>query len=211
MVGHRLTELPLYLYNKSNMPLDKETQEKIKKIWDSKKDEKKLHRIFMEDLGDFYDVNHFDHKSKEWLQFLQMAGEWIKDDKRDRMEHDLETLTEDGILKIQEDNRKRTVLMLREILNSYEKNPNKFKTISITEVRKWYKTIQSMEEAMKRTHISRGKLKLEAVRTLMPYNQLEKLPPDKLKKLKEQVNASFDRISQLRGEGEDGPAVAPTG
>lgn len=94
-------------------------------------------------------------------------------------------------------------LFLRE-LKLIQKFPRKMTGKSIDKLTRLYATIRSETEAAKRTKIARGKLKLEAVRTLLPYQRILELPLEEIKKLKENVNASFNRLLQLKSGREDG-------
>ena len=82
------------------------------------------------------------------------------------------------------------------LIGDYENEDNPIHlSFKIGEIRRMYGAIQSLEEKMKMTSIARGKLKLDAVRTLLPYKRMN---PEELLALKEKLNESFDRIIKLK-------------
>jgi len=95
------------------------------------------------------------------------------------------------------------ILILRDLIENYDglEDPIR-KALTIGEVRRMYNAIQSLEEKMKMTEISRGKLKLEAVKTLLPYQRMS-LP--QILELKEKLNESFNRIIKLKSGEPVGP------
>lgn len=184
-----------------------ETKEEIRKIWLAHKDELSLKEIYLKHLGNFFDVASWTSNHPDWLLFIKMSGEFNKELRTQEIERELETITDEEVLEVQDKNRKRAILMLREVLNAYEKNPNKFKKINISEVRNWYKTIQSIEETIKRTYLQKSKLKLDVAKSfILPYRRLSL---EELKELKEKINAGIDEVIRIKtGGGFDGDRPA---
>ena len=116
-------------------------------------------------------------------------------------------MTDEEAEELQDKNRKKMIFILNELITGYGETDSPMKkAFGIGEIRRMYNSIQSLEEKMKMTEISRGKLKLEAVKTLLPYQRMS-LP--QILELKEKLNESFDRIVKLKsGElvGPDAPA-----
>lgn len=162
--------------------------------------------IFQEHLKDYFDTSKI--PSKDWIFFIQKAKLWQKEIKKREMEN----LSDEAVETIQEGNRKKTVVLLRKLLEKYEKNKNFFKNITVREISLLYKIIQSAEEAMRRTELAKSKLKLDVVKTFfLPY---AKYSPEELEILKKQLDVAFQRILRIaKGEkgGENGQDGAGTG
>ena len=193
------------------IPNVKEKVEEVKKIWLEKKDAMTTSQLYKQFLGDYFDVANWSINQKDWLFFLIWIRDWKKAIKAEKKEEDisqeLEKLTDEEIELVQERNRKRMILILRDLIENYKtlEDPIR-KALTIGEVRRMYNAIQSLEEKMKMTEISRGKLKLEAVKTLLPYQRMSLM---EILQLKQKLNESFDRIIKLKsGEpvGQDTPA-----
>lgn len=182
-----------------------DTQEKrdeVKNIWLKHKDEIKAREIYEKYLGAYFDLPN----PADWPVFVTMIRTWNQEIKKADRAREMESLDEEGIANIQLQNQRKMILLLRDLINDYETNPSKFKGIG--EISNFYKTIQQLEEQIKRTEIQKGKLKLEAVRTLLPYQRLT-LP--ELLELKEKFNESFDRIIRLKSAPESSAKpVGPT-
>lgn len=88
-------------------------------------------------------------------------------------------------------------LFLRE-LRMVQANPKRLKDKMITKLTRLYSVIRSDRDSIEKLKIARGKLKLEAVRTLLPYHQMKDMPIDEIISLREKVNESFKRVLQLR-------------
>ncbi len=172
----------------------KEKKEEIKKIWLEHKADMLLGNIFKEFLGSYFDVS-FVKSNPDWLFLLQWYKEWKKEERLEGVEDELKTMTDEKADEIQNKNRQRMILMLRTTLDTYEKSPKKVMTTGVSEIRQLYRAIQSLEEVKKRTDIARGKLKLDTVRTLLPYNRAT---TEELLTIKEKVNESFNRILKLK-------------
>ncbi|MCD5384848.1 MAG: hypothetical protein LRZ94_00850 [Candidatus Pacebacteria bacterium] len=189
---------------------DIEKKEKeVKDIWLANRAFKKAREIYDELLvPKYFNVRKKTGAGggKDWAFFMFWIRRWKKEEKGVLIKQEVDMLPDDKVEKMLIQNRKRTVLMLNRILKDYEKHKSRYKNVDIKEVSRLYQIIRNTEEAVKRTEIARGKLKLETVRTLLPYNQLLKMSPEKFEELRKQVNASFDRILQLREGEQDGQA-----
>ncbi len=180
------------------IPNVKEKKAEVKKIWLQHWKVMKPSDIYKEFLGAYFDVANYGVSQDDWRYYIRWLREWQNEEKKKEIEKQTSELSDEDILLIQNRNRKRMILMLDAILKKYVENPKKLDTVGIEEVRRWYKALQSIEEAIKRTQISKGKLGLDAARTfLLPYN---KLTPEELAKLRFQLNESIDRILELKSE-----------
>jgi len=181
-----------------------EKEEEVKKIWLEYKDKLKAKKIFFQFLGNYFDVSNYSEKTPireqlkdpDWAFFMHWVREWRREEKREKMKREAGEMTDEQAEELQNLNRKKAIIMLRDILLKYEKNPNFFQNISARDVTLIYKTIQDAEEAMRRTKIARSKLGLEAARTFfLPY---QRMSLEELKFLKDNLDVSFERILQLR-------------
>jgi len=174
----------------------------------------KTSQLYQQFLGDYFDVAQLSHNNKkDWLFFLVWVGVWRREIKRkeqeEKLERDMQELTDEEIEMVQERNRKKMILILSGLIENYETldDPIK-KAFTIGEVRRMYNAIQTLEEKIKMTEISRGKLKLEAVKTLLPYQRMS-LP--QILELKNKLNESFDRIIKLKSGEPVGPDASVNG
>jgi len=193
------------------IPDVKTKEEEVKKIWLEKRGEMKTGEIYKTFLGDYFDTANWSINNKDWLFFLSWIRDWQKKIKKEEQENRAEEaakgLTDEEAEELQDKNRKKMIFILNELIMEYGETDSPIKkAFGIGEIRRMYNSIQSLEEKMKMTEISRGKLKLEAVKTLLPYQRMS-LP--QILELKEKLNESFDRIVKLKsGEpvGPDAPA-----
>lgn len=195
-----------------NPNITPEKKEEIRKLWLEKVEGGGMGTkdFYIKFLGDYFDVANWSQRSKDWWLFLIWVRDWKKKIKKirneERAKEDAKGLTDDRVEEIQSQNRKKMIVMLSNLLMDYGKLDIKAKeTFNAEEIRRMYTAIQTLEERMKMTDISRGKLKLEAVRTLLPYQRMS-LP--EILQLKEKLNESFDRIVKIKGGkpvGEDAP------
>lgn len=178
-------------------------KEEVKKIWQESYETMRTSDLFRQLLGDYFDVANWSISNKDWLFFLVWVREWkgaIKKKKEvEEVRERLRDLSDEEVEEIQAKNRRKMIVMLSRLIEEYEssgedKNVRK-KAISIAEIRRMYNSIQSLEEKMKMTQLSKGKLKLETVRTLLPYQRMT-LP--QTLELKSKLNESFDRIVKLK-------------
>lgn len=191
----------------------KEKEEEVKKIWLEKKELMSASHLYKQFLGDYFDVANWSINDKDWLFFLIWIRDWKKaikaEEKEEDISQELEKLTDEEIELVQERNRKRMILILEDLIENYEKLDDPIrKALTISEVRRMYNAIQSLEEKMKMTEISRGKLKLEAVKSLLPYQRMS-LP--QILELKQKLNESFDRILKLKSGEPVGPDASIDG
>lgn len=194
-----------------------EKKEEIRKLWLEKVEngEMKTTQFYKEFLGDYFDVASFGKHSKDWWFFLIWIRDWKKKIKKAKDEEEIKEkmkgLTDEQVEEIQDQNRKKMIVILSKLIANYEELPEEAafkKTMDIAEIRRMYSSIQSLEEKIKMTDISKGKLKLEAVRTLLPY---QRMPLPEILKLKEKLNESFDRIIKLKSGESVGPDAPVNG
>lgn len=185
-------------------------EEKVRAVWEKHKDEElRLSEVFQKYLGEHFDVSYVKGNS-DWLVFMSWWSSWTKKEraakKQEKAAEKMRGLSEEAIEEIQDSNRKKMIIMLSNLLEGYSKEGDVFKkTMSISEIRRLYKSIQDLEEKKKMTQIARGKLGLETVKILLPY---QRMSLEQLLALKEKFNESFERILKLKsGEpaGPDGP------
>jgi len=188
----------------------KEKEEEVKAIWLEHRDKMATNSLYKKFLTPYFDTTSWKVTNKDWLFFISWVRDWKKVEKKEKRDQEvkeqMKNLTDEGIEELQRMNRKKMIVALSNLLKEYEDTDSPMKkAFGIGEIRRMYKAIQSLEEKMKMTEISRGKLKLDAVRTLLPYKRLK---PEELLALKEKINESFDRIIKLKsGEsaGRSGP------
>lgn len=172
---------------------DKKTE--VHKIWLKYQNKLHAHELYSKYLGAYFDVKNWSRKSKEWMFYLVWVREWQKDL---RKEYRAEAVSEERVEEAQIQNRRRMILILSHLIDAYEEAEGKDSRntkFPISELLKMYNSIQTLEERMKMTQISKGKLKLEAVRTLLPY---QRLTAPQIIELKSQLNESFERILKLK-------------
>lgn len=166
-------------------------EKEVKEIWEKEKNNKSAHRIYQEDLKKYFDGNQ-----KDWMFLMNWIKIWKRREVQNEITEGAKTMTDEGALELQNENRKRAILMLSRVLGEYGKNPKSFKNIPINQISKLYQTIQSLEEASKRTELAAFKEKRETVRMFLPY---QRMSFEQLQVLQQLLNASFARILQLRG------------
>jgi len=190
-----------------------EKKEEVKKIWLEYREKMSASQIYKQFLGNYFDVANWSNNNSDWLFFLIWVRDWKKaikaEEDEKKINGEMEKLTDEEIEMVQEKNRKKMILILEDLINNYENldDPIK-KALTIGEVRRMYNAIQTLEEKMKMTEISRGKLKLETVKTLLPYQRMS-LP--EILKLKEKLNESFNRIVKLKSGEPVGPDAPVNG
>lgn len=180
-----------------------EKEKEVKTIWFENRDKMPSKEIFVNLLKDYFNGEDIGSKlrvNKDWLFFLSWIRKWRgvekKKEQEERTKDKLENLTDEKIEKLQSMNRKKMIVILSNLIENYEKETNPVHlSFGIGEIRRMYGAIQSLEEKMKTTEIARGKLKLDAVRTLLPYKRMS---TEELTALRGKLNESFDRINKLK-------------
>jgi len=178
----------------------KEKEKEVKEIWLEHRDNMSASEIYKKFLHPYFDTANWTIHQKDWFFFMIWIRGWKKVEKKERRDiaaqEKLDSLTDEGIEEIQSMNRKKMIVILSDLIADYEIVEDSIKkAFSLTEIRRMYKDIQSLEEKMKTTEIARGKLKLDAVRTLLPYKRMS---PEELTALRGKLNESFDRINKLK-------------
>jgi len=180
-----------------------EKEKEVKTIWFENRDKMPSKEIFVNLLKDYFNGEDIGSKlrvNKDWLFFLSWIRKWRgvekKKEQEERIKDKLENLTDEKIEELQSMNRKKMIVILSNLIENYEKETNPVHlSFGIGEIRRMYGAIQSLEEKMKTTEIARGKLKLDAVRTLLPYKRMS---TEELTALRGKLNESFDRINKLK-------------
>lgn len=180
-----------------------EKEKEVKTIWFENRDKMPSKEIFVNLLKDYFNGEDIGSKlrvNKDWLFFLSWIRKWRgvekKKEQEERTKDKLENLTDEKIEELQSMNRKKMIVILSNLIENYEKETNPVHlSFGIGEIRRMYGAIQSLEEKMKTTEIARGKLKLDAVRTLLPYKRMS---TEELTALRGKLNESFDRINKLK-------------
>ena len=175
-----------------------EKEEEVKAIWEKYKDTERAKEIFLNRLNSYFEPKL---GTKDWITFIIWIRNWkgIKPIRGRKVQKEAESMTDEQAEEIQNLNRKKAIIMLRNILSKYDRNPNFFQNLTAKDITLIYKTIQDAEEAMRRTKIAKSKLGLEAAKTFfLPY---QRMSPEELKLLKEQLDVSFERLLQLRAPG----------
>lgn len=178
-------------------------QKELRKIWVEFHEDLTLREIFDEEMSEFFDsAGGTDFKSVEWLTLVSFAAKWTRELKKAKKKERREEVKGQSVEDIQDGNRDRMILLLRSILNQYEDEPKALKNISLSDVKSLYKIVQDLEEVKKKTEIERGKLKLDAIKTVLPYGRLK---PEALEALQTKLIGSFNRIRDF----EEGKLVTP--
>ncbi len=173
-------------------------KDEIHKIWIENKDKMSASELYKTFLGDYFDVANYTFKHSDWLFFIKWVRKW-KDEISITGAKKAEDLDDEELENIQDNNRKRMIIIMESVLKKYENDPKKMENIPIEEVRRLYKAIQSIEESMKRTQIAKGKLGLDTAKAiLLPYARMN---PKSLLALKEQLNESLNRIIEIKSKG----------
>lgn len=188
------------MIGKNSLFKTKEEEERVKaevkKIWEKYKDVESLKDIFLKRLNDYFPNPKI--LSKEWTTFIRWTSTWTKNERLIKRRKMVEEMSDEDIEKIQNANRKMTILLLRDILDKYHKNPKSLKNLTPKDITLIYKMIQQAEDAIAKTKIAKSKLGLEAAKTfLFQYNRLSE---DELKNLKNKIEESFTRLIESKNE-----------
>jgi hypothetical protein len=141
------------------------------------------------------------HRSWRRYDFYELCDKIERHKVREGMEESPPTAEETE--KNIEIARATAIALFAKELKELELNPKKWTGQTIDKLTRLYKVIREETEAAERTKIAKGKLKLEAVRTLLPY---QRMPLAELLKLQAEVNAAIEQIKQLKN-GESGEVV----
>jgi len=184
-------------------------EEEVRDIWSKRSAEGwKLQDIFFKLLHPYFDTTQRTTKAnKEWMFFMRWVRKWKKENRENYADEMVKNLDDEEIEETMAQNRKKMIVLLSLMLKEYGSHPEKLRGTSINEINRLYRNIKAADEAAERTRVQRGKLGLEAAKTfLLQYNRM---PVEELKKLKEKLNASFDRVIQLKaGESDAGAGQA---
>lgn len=179
----------------------------LREIWLANKEKKSLD--LFKCFGDYFDVESgvryegAKGPKQDWIHFMvfhrKFLREWREEHRDEIVEKKLSEMDNEEIDELQDTNRKRMILMLKEVLDDYDRakegNKKVLMRINLSEIRQLYTSIQTLEEKKKMTAISKGKLGLEAVKTFLPYQCLS---IEEILQLKEKINESIERIVQTK-------------
>lgn len=180
------------------IPNIKSKEPEIKEIWVEERAKGVSNRdIFFNQLNDYFDTSRTVREGNaDWALFIRWIGKWKKEDIQEMANKMSENITDEASDDLMDQNRKRMIVLLNLMLLEYEKNPLKLKLTDINEINRLYKNIKSADEAIERTKIQKGKLGLDVAKTLLfPYHRMS---VEDILKLKESLNASFERILKLK-------------
>jgi len=174
-----------------------EQKQEIKKIYEAGIKEGRSNFEIFQTLIKFYpEANKPVRGNSDWFKFIKLVGPWKKE--AEEKERDRE-ISDDEAEEIQNQNRKKTITLLARFISDAQKNPKGIKDWELSKIMSFYKTIQSAEEAKKKTDIARNKIKSKSKRTIFPYKRLS---DEEINNLQKEINESFTRIRQDRA-GED--------
>jgi hypothetical protein len=190
-----------------------EDQQKAKSIWLVWREKLPTKEIFLRYMGEFFKITNGQVGGRgddrmEFLKYLSTVAGWKREMVTEQLGKEMETISDEEIIEVQNKNRKKLILILRNVLNQYERNPDLLKNLGVTEISSLYRIVQSAEEAAKRTELSQKRLKLEAVRAILPYHRL---PVEELKKLKDSFVNGIDQIIKLKSGEPVGRSETETG
>lgn len=191
------------VYWTENSPKTEREYQDVKRIWFEYRDKLKPMYIFNNMLVPKYFPHTKQDNRAGFLYFMGQMRRWRAEERDNILSQDVtvaDSLSDEKIENMLKNNRARTILMLSRILDDYEKHPRNYKKVPIGEVTRLYGVIKKQENDADRLSIERGKLKLDVVKTLLPYRQLS---DDDLEEVKKSFNNAIEQIRQFK-EGEGG-------
>ena len=197
--------------NKNYVPCGSKKVEEIKKIWLEYKDKLTDDEIYGTYLAEeYYGTIHGDKETYHlgYLNYLNHLRVFKKEIENEQLNKEFENADEATLIEKQNENRKKIIFMLGKVLAKYEHNPSFFRNLGMKEVTYLYSMVQKSEEAIAKTEIERGKLKLHAIQTLLPYSRLSL---DELKTLQDNFNNGITQLIQLKSGGKSGSDTTGVG
>jgi len=177
--------------------MNNKQEEEIKSIYKAGIIEEKSNFDIFKTLTEYYpNAGQPVVGNPDWFKFIKLI-KGIKE-KMEDAERNIE-ITDEEAEQMQNRNRKKTIGMLAKYINDIQKKPEEIKDWELTKIMTFYKTIQSAEEAKKKTDIARDKIKTDEKRTVFPY---ERMSDEEISNLQKDINESFNRIRQ-DGKSED--------
>lgn len=167
--------------------------DKIKKIWIEKTEEGKTNFEIFSSLTEFYaEAGKPVRGNSDWFKFARLVGKWKKElEEKERKRE----ISDEEAEEMQNQNRKKTIILLAGLIEKAQKNPEGIKDWEMSKIMTFYKTIQSAEEAKRKTDIASKKIGTKEKRIFFPYLRME---DDEINKLKENLNESFIRIEKFK-------------
>jgi len=170
-------------------------EEEIKKIWLEWRSKESAWEIFNKRLNKYFTPG-WGGGNPDWVYFLRLIKKWKREE---REKKSIEDLTDEEILDIQKENRGRTILLLKKILDEAERQPNLWKKTTLNQITRLYQVVQAAEEAAKRTAIAAHKEKRETLAMLLPYKNMS---VEEIIQLKNAFLDGIDQILRLKSGGE---------
>lgn len=170
-------------------------EKEIKEIWLKYRDKESSWEIFNNRLNKYFNPG-WGGGNPDWAFFMRWVRKWKREEREKKQYSEL---TDEEILEIQKENRARTILLLKKILDEAEKKPDIWKKTTLQQITRLYQVVQAAEEAARRTEIAAHKEKRETLAMLLPYKQMS---VEEIIKLKQAFLDGIDQILQLKsGEG----------
>jgi len=179
-------------------------EEEIKKIWLEWRNKESAWEIFNKRLNKYFEPG-WGGGNPDWAYFMRLIKKWKREE---REKKSIEDLTDEEILEIQKENRARTILLLKKILDEADKQPNLWKKTTLAQITRLYQVVQAAEEAAKRTAIAAHKEKRETLSMLLPYKDTS---VEDLLKLREIFLNGLEEILKLKAGGEVTSSDNPAG
>jgi len=152
-----------------------EKRNEMKEIWYTPKIQKELKETNVKNIFTKYMLSFFSEEAQKnparcffWFS-SNILKVWYIEKQREKDEKELRNFTDVQIDDIMDENRRRTVFLLNQLLKKYEEDKNLLNEASLKEVISLYDKIQAAEEATKRTELARRK---EARETMQTYFSL---------------------------------------
>lgn len=161
----------------------------IKRVWDSEEVQNTVKEVNVRAAFQKYIFPRFflgedaQNFKSAFLWFCSVFLRMLKENEKSaEQENILKNLTDEKIEEMQEENRKRTIYMLNQLLIRY--NERGYKDVNLKEIITLYDRIQAAEEAAKRTELAKRKESRESFATyfnlLAQYNKLDEAEIDNL-------------------------------
>jgi len=170
--------------------------DEIRKIWEEHRHRESSWEIFNKYLAKYFKPG-YGGGNPDWFYFIRLIKKWKREERESKK---IEDLTDEEILDIQKENRARTILLLKKILDEAEKQPNLWKKTTLNQITRLYQVVQAAEEAARRTAIAAHKEKRETLAMLLPYKEMS---IEEIIKLKEAFLNGIDEILKLKSGGEN--------
>ena len=183
--------------------LEKSKEKLARNIYEEHRGDMTPREIFLKYMADFgADVEAYTQGlasgKRDWLTYARWVGRWRKEDNEKQLVETTEKLSDKDIELTQQDNRRRTVLMLKNLLDEIEKGKGKKKVETyIKDLFRLYDIVNKNEQMIIRNKIAAHKEGRETLKFLLPY---QRLTTDELLSLKQNVTDAFNRLKRIQNE-----------